>query len=186
MLDDSWLKVITFREPYSHVISHLSWVRRMADKGQERSLRSHPEIFQKIALKMKTLDFSRPDDITNLFEWLKSVKFNYFFNTQIIYLDTKKDLASALYNLYEIEFVGLTETSDTFFQVMNTEFSAGKSRIIAPRENINCNKYGFDMNDSKTRLALLPFIEKDIVVYNEARHVFNQRLRDYGTIYVKQ
>ena len=89
-------------------------------------------------------------------------------------------------NLYEFDFVGLTEASGAFFQMMNTEFADRKQKIMAPRENVNCGKYGFDVNDSKTRLALLPFIEKDIVVYHEAKHIFNQRLGLHKNIYLKQ
>lgn len=178
-LAPDWVKLITFREPYSYAVSHLSWIRKLADEGEEKRFNTHPEIFQKIALKMKSLDFSKSEDIVLLKEWLESMNFHYLFNTQTIYLDVKKNINIALKNLSNIEFVGIMEDTDGLLDNMEKEFLFTSISKEAPRVNINNNKYGFNLKDSRTREALLPFIDKDITIYKEATKLFNKQRKLY-------
>ena len=178
MLDANWTKLITFREPYSHVVSHLCWIRKLADVGQEKRFNEHPAIFQKISLKMKSLDFSKPEEIIKLEKWLESINFYYLFDNQTIYLDFDKDISKAIQNLYTIEFVGIMEDIDLFFKIIDREFSFNKKRKIE-KENINPDKYGFDLTNCKTREALLPFIKKDIIIYEEAKKIIYKQKELY-------
>ena len=166
--------LITFREPYSYVISHLAWIRKLADEGQEERFNAHPEIFQKIALKMKEFDFSQPDEITAFILWLEEIKFFYLHNTQTIYLDLNKNIEKALENLKKIDFVGVTDRLEEFIDILAYEFDFEKLDKAKTNANKNSNKYGLDITNEDTRKALLPLIDKDIVVYEEAKKTFNK------------
>jgi hypothetical protein len=163
--------MITFREPFSYAVSHLCWIRKLTEEGEELRFNNHPKVFQEIATKMKSLDFSQPTDIDKLVKWLISIDFNYLFNTQTLYLDIGKDTTKALSNLYDIDYIGVMDDTDSLLNVMGTEFGLCESRKKAPKENISTNQYGFDLNNNNTRLALLPFIDKDIIIYEEAKRI---------------
>ena len=164
--------LITFREPYSYVVSHLAWIRKLADEGEEERFDAHPEIFQKIALKMKEFDFSQSSDITAFILWLEEIKFFYIHNTQTIYLDLDKNIEKALENLQKIDFVGVTDRLEEFIDILAYEFDFEKLDKEKTNANKNSNKYGLDITNEETRKALLPLIDKDIIVYEEAKKTF--------------
>jgi len=174
-----WITFITFREPVSYVISHLKWVRKLADPGEEARFLSHPPLFQEISLKMKEFDFSNASEITEFIKWLDSINFTYFHNTQAHYLNSSKkgkyltdeELNQGLKSLYKIDFVGIQEKLDQFMTMISYEF--GWIYENQPKENINQNNYGFDINNPEIRKALKPLYEQDIIVYNEAKKIFS-------------
>lgn len=165
--------LITFREPYSYVASHIAWIRKLADEGEEERFNNHPEIFQKIALKMKEFDFSQPREITAFILWLEEIKFFYLHNTQTIYLDLNKNIERALENLQKIDFVGVTDRLEEFIDILAYEFDFEKLDIAKTNVNKNSNKYGLDVTNEETRKALLPLLDKDIVIYEESKKTFN-------------
>ena len=169
--------LITFREPYSYVVSHLAWIRKLADEGEEERFNAHPEIFQKIALKMKEFDFSQPNDITTFILWLEEIKFFYLHNTQTIYLDLDKNIEKALENLQKIDFVGVTDRLEEFIDILAYEFDFEKLAKNKISINRNSNKYGLDVTNEATREALLPLIDKDMTIYKGACLAF-ERLKN--------
>jgi hypothetical protein len=179
LLDNRWVSMITFREPFSYAVSHLCWIRKLVEQGEEVRFHNHPKVFQEIATKMKTLDFSQSADIDKLVKWLKSIDFNYLFNTQTLYLDIGKDITKALTHLYNIDYVGVMDETPNFLKTMGVEFGFDSNQKKVPQENISTNKYGFDLNNNNTRLALLPFIDKDIIIYEEAKRIATVQKRLY-------
>ena len=171
--------LITFREPYSYVASHLAWIRKLADEGEEERFHKHPKIFQKIALKMKEFDFSQSSDIEKFIIWLEDIKFFYLHNTQTLYLDLNKNIDQAIKNLNKIDFVGITDKLDEFIDILAYEFDFVKPEESKINANKNSNKYGLDITDEKTKKALFPLIDKDIVVYDEATKAFNRLKKTY-------
>ena len=176
MLDlNEWITLATFREPISYVISHLSWVRKLADPGEEQRLNAHPKIFQDIARKMLEFDFSKAEEIRRFIAWLESIDFYYFHNTQLHYmLQTKnqdalseQQINKAIENLYQIDFVGIQEDLSSFIKVLSDEFSW--KAITEPKENVNKNTYGLNINCAEICEALKPLYQYDTVIYNEAK-----------------
>lgn len=175
-----WITFITLREPISYVISHLKWVRKLADKGEEERLLEHPPIFQKIALEMLKYDFSKSQDISSFIQWLDSINFKYFHNTQLHYLNsnrrekffTDEEIGEALENLHKINFVGIQENLNEFIEIISYEFGWNLPHST-PNVNVNSENYGFNINDKKTREALKPLYEQDMIIYNEAKKIFN-------------
>jgi len=176
MLDHKdWTTFVTFREPLAYTISHLKWVRKLADKGEEERFKQHPEIFQKIALKMTEYDFSIPTQITEFINWLKSINFKYFHNTQLHYIHQTQNqhelsdhqINIALQNMKKINFIGIQENLDEFMEMISYEFDWKLDQ--KPRVNVNENNYGFNIDDPETQKALFPLYEKDLILYEEAK-----------------
>lgn len=178
---NEWITFATFREPLSYTLSHLKWVRKLADAGEEKRFNEHPEIFQKIALKMTEFDFSKAQEILTFIKWLESINFYYFHNTQTLYMNnnrnlniiTEQQMADAIENLQKINFVGIQENLDEFMEMISYEF--GWSIDANPHENINENNYGFNINDKDTQEVLLPLYEKDLLLYNEAKKLYEAK-----------
>src|SRR5699024_11946625 len=63
---DDLLKVVTLRDPVSHVISHLAWVRHLAGPdGRKRfKFESHPEYIQEMSLNLAKINLSNPAHIS--------------------------------------------------------------------------------------------------------------------------
>ncbi len=180
-----WITFATFREPVSYTISHLKWVRKLADRGEEERFNSHPKIFQKIALKMAEYDFSQVNDIKDFIKWVESIDFYYFHNTQLHYMHQTNDQGSlsqkqidiAIKNLNTIDFVGIQEELDDFMDIIAYEF--GWEVEKKPKVNINDNNYGFDINNEETKKALLPLYRQDMIIYEEAKKLYNQQKNLY-------
>lgn len=176
---EEWITFATFREPVSYVISHLKWVRKLADAGEEKRFEAHPKIFQDIAVEMKNYNFSDPLEITKFIKWLESIRFYYFHNTQLHYMNvtnsqnclTDTQVKKAIQNLDKVNFVGIQEQLDDYLKILSYEFGWDVAR--APQENKNTNSYGFDSQNEEICNALLPLYEKDLIIYNEAKKKFN-------------
>jgi len=184
---NEWTTLATFREPISYVVSHLKWVRKLADVGEEERLKQHPEIFQRIALKMTQYDFSIPADITQFIHWLESINVFYFHSTQMHYMHAtkeqgrlnKKQIQFALNNISKIDFIGLQENMDDFMKNLSYEF--GWQVDTFPRENINLENYGFDLNCEETKKALYPLYKDDLLLYQEAQKKYKKQQYLYDT-----
>lgn len=170
---NEWNTIITLREPFSHITSHLAWIRRLAEPENKKQYLEHPAIFQTIASEMLNYDFSQADKIHDFIDWLESINFYYLHNTQTLYLDINKNISSAIENLYKINYISLTEKVDSFLtEISRNDLSVNTSLTHIPQENINTNKYGININDLKTRTALLRLIDKDIILTNEANYLY--------------
>lgn len=181
VITEDFMTMVTLREPYSYVVSHLCWIRKLADKGEEQRLLSHPKIFQKIALKMKGFDFSNPSEISAFILWLEDIDFRYLHNTQTLYLDGKRRIPFAVKNLNKINFVGVTEHTSEFTKMVSDYFGFLVNKET-PQINSNTNKYGFDLSSDLTKKALEPLINKDRDVYHIANKIFQENHKDYKKI----
>lgn len=186
-----WITFATFRSPLEYVVSHLKWVRKLADASEKERFDAHPKIFQDIALKMLDYDFSQPEEIKSFIIWLESINFYYFHNTQLFYMNqtvhreniTSKQVEIALKNMESIDFVGIQENLDEFMEIISYEF--GWEIKNKPRVNVNENNYGFDISNAETQKALLPLYSKDIILYEKAKELFSKLEEQYTEIIPK-
>lgn len=180
-----WITFATFRDPFKHTISHMKWIRRLADEGQEARLAEMPLVYQRVALKMKTVDFSDANQIEDFLDWLRLVHFQYFHNLQSFYMqrtEQQRDLndeqvETVLNHLSQIDYVGVQDKLDDFTQIICREF--GWRYQPQARINRNDNDYGFNLDDADTREALLPLFSKDLLLYQQAENQFNQLMAQY-------
>jgi hypothetical protein len=179
--------IATFRLPLTHVISHISWVRKLADPDERDRLQKHNKTIQKTAAKLADTDLSQPNEITELIRWLGANKVFLFHNTQTKYLCgggagafSPGLIDQALQHLDKINYVGTVERLNEFISLLcyRLGFSQpNESSII--KENSNSRTYGLDIKDKSICRALQPLIGWDKLIYNQARHRFVDDLHQY-------
>lgn len=180
---NEWITFATFREPLSYVISHLKWVRKLAEDSESERLAAHPKIFQDIAIKMKEYDFSNANQITMFIQWLESINFYYFHNTQTHYMNQTNEqgflsdaqIDIALNNMEKINFIGVQESLSEYMELISYEFGWNIDLNDEIRVNTNENNYGFDISNIEIQKALLPLYQTDILIYEKAKKLFKQQ-----------
>lgn len=166
-------KAITFREPYSHVISHLAWIRALALDNNKAKYNAHPDYIQKLSDKLARYDLSNPLEITKLIESLNGSEFQLLDNTQTRYIRSevnkasveKSDLVSAIENLNNFEFIGTDNDISEFLVDIASSYGI-EYKAENRRENVLSNKFGLDLNNKKIQEALYPLVAHDLDLYN--------------------
>lgn len=182
---EEWITFATFREPISHTVSHLKWVRKLADKGQEERLKNHNKLIQRVATEMKNYDFSDANQISDFSNWLISTECLFFHDTQARFMSEKdvqialttEKLEQAIKNMQSINFVGIQDRLEDYLKIIGYEF--GWQFDKQPRLNVNNSDYGFNLEDPDTREALLPLYRQDLILYQEAKKSFENLFAQY-------
>jgi hypothetical protein len=89
----------------------------------------------------------------------------------------KKQIKIALENLSKIDFIGIQEMMNEFMEMISYEFGWELSEF--PKENINDNHYGFNINCAETVKALYPLYKDDILLYAEAKKQYEEQKKLY-------
>jgi len=170
-------KIITiFRIPIEQVISHITFVRELAEPSEKKRFSSHNKAIQEIAMKLKKTDLSSPQEIENLIKWLEDNKIWLFHDCQTRYLGggvefiKPQNLNAALENLEKIDYVGITERLKEFMILLSMEENF--KLIEYQKENVTKNRYGLNINNINIRKALQPLIQNDHIIYKFARKKF--------------
>lgn len=172
---DDYLKVVTLRNPVSHVISHLAWVRRLSDPGQEARFANHPVPIQDLSRKLANIDLGSPEYISRFISGMNKHERDLMDNTQSRYLSkvtpgssvSDSDISLARKNIKEFDVIGITERMDNF--IVSLSEKAGweiPGMNSAPKINVLSEKYGMDANDVKFVTALMPLIRYDMELYD--------------------
>jgi hypothetical protein len=181
---DERVTLSTFRKPDEHIVSHINFVRKLGEPGEEKRLASHSNAIQHIVEYLKTLDLSKADDLRELVNWMEGEKLYLFHNVQTKYLCGGKgsstldssEILRALRNLQSFDVVGIVERLDEFVFMLAHMFDF----TIAPehfrKENSTNQVFGLDINDKEIRKALTPLIEVDQIIYAKARERFIEEL----------
>jgi hypothetical protein len=165
-------KAITFREPYSHVISHLAWIRALALTENRARYEAHPEYIQKLSDKLANCELSSPEQITNAINSFNSLEHRLLDNTQTRYIRTEiakesvddTDLSAALDNLKHFDFVGTDHDISGFLAAIAADYGF-EYKMEDRRENVLNNKFGLDINNPSIQAALLPLVKYDLKLY---------------------
>ena len=162
--------ITSLREPLSHVISHISWIRYLSEEGQEARFNAHPEFIQKLSLKMKALDLSQVENISSLLSSLTPQEFNLLDNIQVRYLrnNTGKmvselDVHDAVSNTRYFNLIGFDDNIDGFLKKISFDLRL-ESKQNNNRVNTQSNKFGLVEGPDQLN-ALLPLIKFDLMLY---------------------
>lgn len=183
-ISNEWKTVCVFRKPDEHVVSHLSWVRKLGEPKEYQRLIKHHDSIQKIVEKMLHHDLSSANELEELIKWLERENLSLFHNTQTHYLCggcsvNPQVLRQALKNLDCLDYIGTTERIDELIIMMSSEFGWIPPAQGLQKVNNNPVNYGIDINDPEIRKVLQPLIEYDWIVYERARDIFIDRFHHF-------
>ncbi len=171
-----YYKFATFRKPIDHVISHLAWVRHLAEPGNEEFLHGHPVWVQAISHKLSQIDFADIGQLSHFVANLDEMECALFDNSQTRYLlaipgsqlvNTEKR-TEALLTLQQLDFVAITERYNESMAVLANDLGWDMP-LRGERLNKSTTKYGLDGSRPDIQQALMPLIWSDIFVYKQAK-----------------
>jgi len=176
-------KIITIlRNPMEQLISHITYVRELAEESEQDRFMRHSSTIQILALYLKSLDFSNPKELIKLIVWLEEKNIWLFHDCQTRYLGNGKgaiqpdNLDLALKNLESIEYIGISERLQEFMVLLSHR--EGLKVIESTKVNVTKRRYGLDIQNEATVRALYPLIKNDKIVYRVARQRFIKDLHE--------
>ena len=171
-----YTKAITFREPYSHVISHISWIRALSLEENKARYEAHPEYIQRLSDKLASYDLSCPMQISEVIKSFNSLEHRLLDNTQTRYIRTnlakesvtEVDFLNSIENLKDFDFVGTDNNISGFLEQIANDYGFDY-KVEDRRENVLNNKFGLDINNRGIKEALLPLVKFDLNLYSTVK-----------------
>ena len=170
---DQYFKIAVFRKPINQLMSHIAWVRRLAEPQEIKRFKSHPKHFQDMALRLKNIDLSDHVALSSFVKNLNQHELVTFDNFQTRYLCPKQpntkidqnDFANAKSMLNEFDLIGTVENLNGFLmQLHNTMGWELPSEFIS--KNISKGYFGLNLKDEIQQKALYPLIHYDNKLYD--------------------
>lgn len=170
------------REPYSHLRSHINWVRRLAEPEFVQARESHAKIVQNISDYLSGVDFTNLENIEKFVTELKPSAYGLFDNCQVRYLSSAKGservtevhLQEAITNLRKLHFVGISERSKEsqamLLRLMRLPAVEGEQR-----SNVNTLDFGLNIKAENLRSIIAPLVCFDLQLYSVALQLFKQQ-----------
>lgn len=170
-----YYKIITLRNPIDQVLSHIAWIRKLCDEGQQTRYAAHPAYIQDLAIKMTWRDLGDPEQLYDLVSNLTDAEFRLLDNTQTRYLTastnpakiTEIDLETAKSNLRCFDAIGFSHSLGDFFEKIARDMN-WPPRLDIPFENVSTDKYGLDPANPEIIDNLKPLIQFDRQLYEFA------------------
>jgi len=169
---DEFFTFTFLRNPVFHVISHLAWIRKLAEPNQINKFNAHPAYIQALALKMKAVDFTNGPSTREFVSKLEPAERGLLDNPQVRYLRignrgnivTESDVQSALQSLRSINWFGRVETmADDLLALIETdEFNIDLFNV---KENISDNTYSMSIDNPEFLDAVNDLIKFDVDLY---------------------
>ncbi|MBT8329344.1 MAG: hypothetical protein KJN87_06520 [Desulfofustis sp.] len=175
VVDLSGFELISIiREPYSHLHSHLNYVKGVRPGSKLESYYGfhHNETIKSLSDALNRIDFSNPEEIHGFVTGLHDYQLDFFDNIQTRYfLDYRPDrvgeeeLRRACSNTSRFISVGLTETyecfKDSFCELIG---------VSSAEQKLQSNKSDyyqlFDLADQHIREVLAPLVQFDLYLYD--------------------
>jgi hypothetical protein len=168
-----------FREPLSHLKSHMNWVRRLAEPELTSNREAHASMVHKISDDLADVNFSDIEELQTYVDGLRPVAYGLFDNCQVRFLSgvepnervNQKHLDQAIKNLHHLHFVGISEYSKESQEQLLTLFDLNKASGEA-KSNVNSYDFGLNISDEKVSKVLHPLVQYDVKLYEEAKKIF--------------
>lgn len=176
--------VTVLRNPRTHVVSHLAWIRHLKDPGHEQRLAAHTPFIQQLAEKLAGLDLSDAEALAALVGGLSPEEHRLLDNPQVRYLThhyqategiQERDVTSALDTLREINTFGFIEDPQGLFASLAKAVSCDQQAIEVPHENALKERYGLDPESDSQIQALMPLIQHDLELYRQAKSLYQAK-----------
>lgn len=166
------------REPYSHLHSHLNWIRGIGADPASSFFTKHPGVIQKLALRLNNKDIDIETILKDLAQNPEGFELDFFDNLQTRYfLDYRPErveeqhLKEAIDNTKYFDSIGVTEEYDRFIR----HFCRSNELIFIEQEkSLNRSKYAplYDHKDERIRHLVKPLVFADQLLY---KHIKNEK-----------
>jgi len=171
----SYRLVTVVRDPYAQLFSHLAWIRRLSDEGEEIRLARHPELIREFSTKLKDCDFTRAADLKRLISGLGDLERQLIDNCQTRYFAgcqgdwvAETDLKSAIEATRQFDHIGLAENLGDFLSRVAADMGWPEPQV-EQRENVTRHFYGLEEAGMRVRRALKPLVRYDMQLYDYIR-----------------
>ena len=171
------LVTAVLRDPIDQIISHIAWVRRLADPDEEKRFYQHDTEIQHLATCLAKVDLGSPVHLKKWASELSPDAQSFFDNCQVRYLTdrgptdrvTQRDLQGAIRNLEIFDLIGRSDRVPSFLTKVaeKMRLEVGSASDVNVRENVAKTKYGLDPRNPGIRDALEPLIQHDQVLYDK-------------------
>lgn len=177
IVHDSKVRLIftIIREPYNHLISHISWVRNLTQNSKR--FNAHPKIVQDLAIKLEQINFENAPEVEEFVNQIDGYALAAFDNRQIRYFVDPPDTewtnsnqkSEAIEMAKELSYVGLFEEfENSIIEILkkldvSVDFSFNMKRV-----NSKNNKVIQNINDKpKIKKILSPLVCYDLELYEK-------------------
>lgn len=169
---EDYIKVTVVRDPFAQVVSHLAWIRRLADAEEEARLKSHPAYIQAFAHKLAAVDLASPAAIRSVIADFDEAENRLVENCQTRYFTavepgrkvTDDDGKKAVVASESFDVIGSTRGIDRFLRTV-AERMGWPVPAQRPRENVSRGYYGLDPDNPEHREALRPLVCRDLGLF---------------------
>ena len=163
------------REPYNHLISHISWVRNLTQNSKR--FNAHPKIVQDLAIKLEQINFENAHEVEEFVHQIDGYALAAFDNRQIRYFVDPLDIewtnsnqkSEAIEMAKELSYVGLFEEfENSIIEILkkldvSVDFSFNMKRV-----NSKNNKVIQNINDKpEIKKILSPLVCYDLELYEK-------------------
>lgn len=171
---DGFRLVTVMRQPWRQLISHMVWIRRLAEPEEAERLAQHPEFVAVLANKLRSCDFSDPASVTAFRTSLAAQERALLDNCQVRYFAAPETpwvdhgaQQAAIDAVPRFHRIGTVERLDEFLDGLCDDM--GWPRQPRPaRENVTPAFFGLDTLSGAVQAALRPLIRHDEALFAAA------------------
>jgi hypothetical protein len=171
-----YYKTTLLREPYSHLQSHLAWIKHLSEPSEARKLSLYPEFVGELSAKLWHCDLSLTRDI----EWfvnslhgeelvlLDNCQTRYFVRPERGLWVTQENTLNALEALTSFDNIGLTELTDQFLELVSRDMNFTRP-IRQVNRNVSRTYYGLEIEQPEVREILRVLVQHDKQLYEKIK-----------------
>ncbi len=161
------------REPYDHLISHISWIRNLTQNPKQFNV--HPKVVQDLALKLDLINFESEPEVEEFVKQIDGYALAAFNNRQIRYFVDPSDTEWTNFNhafeaismAKNLSYVGIFEDFENSVREILKIFNANENILLEMQPvNLENRKVIYDIHAKpKLKKILYPLVCHDLVLY---------------------
>ena len=167
------------REPYNHLISHISWVRNLTQNSKR--FNAHPKIVQDLAIKLEQINFENAPEVEEFVNQIDGYALAAFDNRRIRYFVDPPDTewtnsnqkSEAIEMAKELSYVGLFEEfENSVNQILEIlDLDENISLDMKPINSKNKKAIADIHNRPEIKNILYPLVFHDLELYKTFLHI---------------
>lgn len=167
------------REPYNHIISHISWVRNLTQDPKRFNI--HPKVVQDLAIKLNKINFENTTEVEEFVNQIDGYTLAAFENRQTRYFvdppdsewTTSTHKCQAIEMAKQITYVGLFEEFENsvnqILEILDQDENI--SLDMKPINSENKKVINDIHNKSELKKVLYPLVCHDLALYKKFMNV---------------